>query len=244
MARGTGARMVDDRSQRVRESHGAQPGSSRVLRALREAGVAVGIALLLSLLLRTFLFQVFFVPSTSMYATLHVDDRIVASRITVEMQGIHRGDVVVFHDPGGWLPRPVEATGIPAYVRKGLEFAGVLPSPSGEDLVKRVIGVAGDHVMCCSKDGRIVVNGHELDESGYALGESTAVQFDITVPADRLFFMGDNREHSEDSRFHLDVASGTVSLSEVRGAVVLKVWPLSRFGPVPAPPALTDPALG
>jgi len=210
------------------------------LHGFREVGIVVGTALVLSIILRTFIFQMFYVPSESMLNTLQVGDKIVASKITMTMQGVHRGDVVVFHDPGDWLYGPVQQTGWRGTVTNVLTNIGFLPSNSGEDLVKRVVGVAGDHVQCCTKNGLLQVNGHALTESAYTIGPTNQVDFNITVPKDHVFVMGDNRANSRDSRFHLDVAHGTVPLSEVRGIVVLKLWPLSHFGSVPAPAALTN----
>lgn len=217
-----------------------RPAAGHLLRGLREAGIVVGTALVLSVLLRTFVFQLFFVPSESMLDTLQVGDKIVASKITLSMQGVHRGDVIVFHDPGDWLYAPVQQTGWRGSVTNVLSNIGFLPSNSGEDLVKRVIGVAGDEVKCCTKAGQLEVNGRALAESGYAIGPTDQVNFDVIVPKDHVFVMGDNRANSRDSRFHLEVADGAVPLSEVRGIVVLKLWPLARFGSVPAPDVLTN----
>lgn len=212
-----------------------------VLGGIREVGIVVGTALVLSILLRTFVFQLFYVPSESMLQTLQVGDKIVASKLHMTVQGVHRGDVIVFHDPGDWLYAPVQQTGWRATLTNVLTNVGFLPSNSGEDLVKRVVGVAGDHITCCTPQGGITLNGKAIDESAYIIGPSNQAEFDITVPADHVFVMGDNRPNSRDSRFHLDVAQGSVPLSEVRGIVVLKVWPLDRFGSVPAPEALSSP---
>ncbi len=209
-------------------------------RAAREMGIVVGTALILSILLRTFVFQLFYVPSESMLETLKVGDKIVASKITMSLEGIHRGDVVVFHDPGGWLFAPVVETGWRGKLTNVLTDIGFLPSNSGSDLVKRVVAVAGDEVKCCSPNGRMIINGHVLDESAYTVAPTNQVAFDIVVPKDHVFVMGDNRPNSRDSRFHLDVANGSVPLSEVRGVVVLKIWPMSSFGTVPAPTVLSD----
>ncbi len=209
-------------------------------RAVREVGIVLGTALILSILLRTFVFQLFYVPSESMLQTLQVGDKIVASKITMRLEGIHRGDVVVFHDPGGWLYAPVVQTGWRGTLTKVLTDVGFLPSNSGSDLVKRVVGVGGDEVKCCSPAGQLMVNGHALNESAYTVAPTNQVQFDITVPKDHVFVMGDNRPNSRDSRFHLDVASGTVPLSELQGVVVFKLWPWSSFGTVPAPAVLAD----
>ena len=134
-------------------------------RGFREIVIIVVVALALSALLRAFLIQAFYVPSASMEDTLRPGDRIIASKITTEISGVSRGEIVVFKDPGDWLPDPVPGgDSWRARVRDGLTFIGVLPSDSGDDLVKRVIGVAGDRVACCDAEGRIVVNGVPLDE--------------------------------------------------------------------------------
>ncbi len=100
-----------------------------------------------------FLIQAFYVPSASMEDTLRPGDRIIASKITTEISGVSRGEIVVFKDPGDWLPDPVPVgDSWRARVRDGLTFIGVLPSDSGDDLVKRVIGVAGDRVACCDAE--------------------------------------------------------------------------------------------
>ena len=122
--------------------------------AIKELSIVVVTALILSVVLRTFVFQLFYVPSESMLNTLQVGDKIVASKITMTVRGVERGDVVVFHDPGGWLSAPEPQTGWRAIVTKVLTNVGFLPSNSGEDLVKRVVGVGGDHVKCCSKKGQ------------------------------------------------------------------------------------------
>jgi len=232
--------MPDDESLRPDWAALVRTGLTKCWLAFREFGIVVATALVLSVLLRTFVFQLFYVPSESMLDTLKVGDKIVASKVTMAFQGVNRGDVIVFHDPGDWLYAPVAQTGWRGTVTSVLTTVGFLPSNSGEDLVKRVVGVAGDHITCCADGGRITVNGTVLDESAYTLGTSDQVEFDITVPADHVFVMGDNRANSRDSRFHLEVDSGTVPLSEVRGVVVLKLWPVSSFGSVPAPEALTN----
>ncbi len=218
----------------------ARRGARTAGRGVREIGIVVVTALVLSVLLRTFVFQLFYVPSESMMNTLLVGDKIVASRISMTLGGVHRGDVVVFQDPGGWLYAPVQETGWRATLNRVLTDIGFLPSNSGEDLVKRVVGVAGDEVKCCSPSGQLIVNGHALSEGAYTIAPTNQVQFDITVPKDHVFVMGDNRPNSRDSRFHLDVASGTIPVSAIKGIVVLKIWPLSRLSTVPAPAPLIN----
>lgn len=214
------------------------------LRALRETAIIVVSALILSALVRAFLVQAFFVPSSSMEDTLLISDRIIASKITTSISGVQRGEIVVFKDPGGWLPEPPPPEGgLRGAIRTGLTFIGLIPSDSGKDLVKRVIGLGGDRVQCCDAEGRILVNGIALDEP-YIIGPTTQVLFDIVVPPDSMFVMGDNRGNSRDSRFHLEQASGSVPVGNVVGRVVLVVWPFNRlatepipevFGSIPAP---------
>lgn len=218
--------------------------SKRGLRTLRELGIVAILTLFAMIGVRTFLFQQFWVPSASMYNTLQKDDRIIASRLNFLVHGVHRGDVVVFHDPGGWLTPTLQQAGWRSSVERALGAIGVLPPDTGSDLVKRVIGTAGDNVVCCSAGGRLIVNGHNLDETDYAIGSSAGVRFDITVPQGRMFVMGDNRQHSSDSRFHLDVASGTVPLDLVRAVVVLRWWPLARVGRIDAAQVLQQANVG
>lgn len=197
---------------------------------LRELVTVIGTALVLSILVRTFLVQAFYVPSASMENTLLKNDRIVVSKINTKLSGIHRTDVVVFHDPGHWLgegfPNPYDTT-----VGRAMQFIGLVPSNSGNDLVKRVVGVGGDTVECCSPDGRIIVNGEPIDESYIKSGSRTdQVTFKVIVPDNHIFVMGDNRGNSEDSRFHMDLNSGMVSMEDVVGRVVVRIWPFSRIG--------------
>lgn len=202
-------------------------------RFIREVAIVLVCALVLSVVVRTFFIQAFYVPSASMENTLLIDDRILASKITTKISGTKRGEVIVFKDPGGWLP-PV--TKSPGPVAQALEFIGLMPSSSGDDLVKRAIGIAGDHVVCCNSEGQIVLNGVGLVEPYIKPGSGTdQVPFDIVVPANSVFVMGDNRGASADSRYHLQQNNGAVPTDNIVGRVVLKVWPMSQFGPLTIP---------
>jgi signal peptidase I len=196
----------------------------------RELITIVGTALILSILVRTFLIQAFYVPSASMEDTLQENDRIIVSKISTKLTGIDRGNVIVFHDPGGWLgegfPNPYDTP-----VGRVLQAIGIVPANSGNDLVKRVIGVANDKIECCDVQGRITVNGVEMDESYIRDGVNTdQVTFSVLVPEGNVFVMGDNRGNSEDSRFHLDKNNGMVPLEEIIGRVAMRIWPVGRIG--------------
>lgn len=209
------------------------PEPNGMWRFAKEVAIVLVCALALSLVVRTFFVQAFFVPSASMENTLLIDDRILASKITTNISGVKRGEVVVFKDPGSWLPN-VPTTTSP--IAKFLEFVGLMPSSSGDDLVKRVIGLEGDHVVCCNEQGQIVLNGVGLVEPYIKPGSGTdQIPFDIVVPPGTVFVMGDNRGASADSRYHLSENSGGVPVDNVVGRVFLKVWPLSQFGGVPIP---------
>lgn len=214
-----------DSGKHAREKPRAHP----LWRAVREVVVIVVVALALSALIRALLLQAFYVPSASMEDTLRPGDRIIASKITTNVSGVQRGEIVVFKDPGDWLPEPLPpASGLRTTLRQGLTFIGVLPSDSGDDLVKRVIGVGGDRVACCDAEGRIVVNGVPLDED-YIIGPTDQVRFDVSVPEGGMFVMGDNRGDSRDSRYHLDLNQGSVPVENAVGRVVLVLWPLDRL---------------
>jgi signal peptidase I len=198
------------------------------------------IALVISATLRAFIVQAFYVPSSSMEDTLLINDRIVASKLTTRFGEIKRGDVVVFRDPGDWLPEPMPTPGVRGAITSALTFVGVLPSGAGKDLVKRAIAVGGDKISCCNEQGQIVLNGTALNESAYLkLGVTTdQVTFDVEIPAGHIFMMGDNRPDSRDSRFHLQVANGGVPESSVVGRAVFRIWPVTRLGSLPRPEAL------
>lgn len=216
---------------------------SGFLAGLRETAIIVVAALVISALVRAFLVQAFYVPSASMEDTLLPSDRIIASKITTRVTGVHRGEVMVFTDPSDWLPdpAPVEA-GLGQSVRSAFEFIGLLPSSSGQDLVKRVIGVGGDRVACCDAQGRIELNGVALDEP-YIVGPTDQVTFDVVVPPESMFVMGDNRGNSRDSRYHLEENSGAVPVSNAVGRSVLVVWPFDRFATLPIPDVFGSPGI-
>jgi signal peptidase I len=166
------------------------------------------------------------VPSESMEPMLVTQDRILVQKVSYWAGDVKRGDVVVFEDPGGWLGPGPELNP----VQKVFSTIGLYPA--GGHLVKRVIGVGGDRVQCCDKQGRVSVNGVPLDESEYLMkgAQPSAKEFDVRVPEDRLWVMGDNRANSEDSRYHQDLrGNGTIPVLNVVGKVFAIVWPLSRF---------------
>jgi signal peptidase I len=207
----------------------------------QETFLLVGLALVTSIVVKTFLVQMFFVPSASMRPELIEDDRILVEKISSWDSAVERGDVVVFQDPGGWLGATPEPTG----VQELLALVGLYPD--GGHLVKRVVGVGGDRVVCCDDAGRLTVNGAPLEESDYLRDgvDPSRRAFDVTVPRDAVWVMGDNRANSQDSRFHLDgPGGGAVPIHNVVGRVWAIVWPTARFevmerpgsyGAVPSP---------
>jgi signal peptidase I len=222
-----------------RTSRKRRDAAGGVLGALTEVVVVVGMALVLALVVKTFLVQAFFIPSESMERTLLVGDRVLVSKLTPGPFELERGDVVVFKDPGGWLtplPEPQDGA-FRAGLRTVLTFVGLLPQDSGEHLIKRVVGLPGDRVQCCDATGRLTVNGVPVDEPYLDDGIApSTMPFDVTVPADRLWVMGDNRSSSEDSRFHTDLeGGGTVPVSSVVGAAFVVVWPVGRAGTLGTP---------
>ncbi|MFE5588174.1 signal peptidase I [Kitasatospora sp. NPDC056531] len=210
------------------------------------------VALVLAVLLKTFLMQVFVIPSGSMQNTLGIGDRVVVDKLSPWFGGQpHRGDVVVFQDPGGWLEadRPNASDGPVLHtVKTAFSFLGLLPSDDKRNLIKRVIGVGGDTVACCDDHGRITVNGVAANEPYLAPGNAPSQQtFDVTVPRGRIWVMGDHRDVSADSRFHLgDPGQGTIPLTSVVGQAVAIVWPVPRIRHLdaPAPPPSLPAATG
>ncbi|MFI8826461.1 signal peptidase I [Streptomyces sp. NPDC053431] len=210
----------------------------------KELPLLIGIALVLALLIKTFLVQAFSIPSDSMMNTLQRGDRVLVDKLTPWFGAEpERGEVVVFHDPGGWLEEG--KTPEPNVVQKVLSFIGLMPSAEEKDLIKRVIAVGGDTVSC-KEGGKVVVNGKELNETYLYPG---SVPCDpafgpVKVPKDRIWVMGDNRQNSLDSRFHMELAGGgTVSTDEVVGRAVVIAWPVTRWATLPVPATFDQPGL-
>jgi signal peptidase I len=206
---------------------------------LRDVLVIVLIAALVSFLVKTFVVRSFYIPSGSMEQTLLVNDRILVDELTPRWSGYERGDVVVFQDPGGWLPPATQEPAGPPLVEAFdavLTFIGISASDSQDHLVKRLIGLPGDHVVCCNSLGQMTVNGAPIDEMSYLnLPDgntlASAEPFDVTVPDGQLWLLGDNRNRSQDARAHQDLPTGGfVPLENVVGKAFLTTWPLNRFG--------------
>jgi signal peptidase I len=212
----------------------------------RELFVIIVAALVLTILIKAFLVQVFSIPSASMQNTLLPGDRILVNRLVYHLRDITRGDVVVFSGDGSWGPEPPPPPGNPV-ARVWDDITGLVGvSVPGTDYVKRVIGVPGDHVVCCDTQGRVTVNGVPLNEQSYIYpGDAPSLlKFNITVPPGRLFVLGDHRSDSADSRYHSDdPGNGTIPENEVVGRAFVILWPPSRIGDIPIPETFQQAAL-
>jgi len=209
---------------------------SRKGSVLREFPILVIVALAVSLVIKSFLVQFFYIPSGSMENTLQINDRVAVNKIPFISKSIDRGDVVVFRDPSNWLPEPYadNQNKVIVKIKEGLVLVGVLPNPAKQYLVKRVIGVAGDNVV--GKDGIVTINGKETDEPYiFAGNKPSELDFNVTVPEGKIWVMGDHRGASADSRYHQDdVNNGFVPESKVTGRVVGIIWPIKNIGTVPS----------
>jgi len=216
---------------------------------IRELPGIVITALVISVLIKTFLVQAFYIPSGSMENTLLVNDRVLVNKLADKPDEIHRGDVIVFRDPGGWLgtSQATSRGGVIGGLRNALVFVGLAPAVGEEDLIKRVIAVGGDTVQCCTS-GHMTVNGVPLDEPYlYPSDLGTPSQTDfgpIKVPAGKLWVMGDHRSVSEDSRAHrTQPGQGFVPVSDVIGRAFTIVWPINRAKLLHRPETFLQPKL-
>lgn len=201
---------------------------------IRETLMMVVVALAISAIIKAFLLQAFQIPSSSMEQTLQINDRIIVSKLVPNYRQLNRGDVIVFQDDDNWLKRDAN-TPSPSIIGKMMIWMGLRPDDSQNHLVKRVIGLPGDRVQCCDTNGRLKVNGVSVDESGYINpgNAPSLIKFDVTVPAGKLWVMGDNRSNSEDSRFHMkEPSNGFVSVKQVTGRAFAIMWPLNRISTI------------
>jgi signal peptidase I len=237
VVKGSGSGRADDTEGA--DGSGKQPrrGTS-AWRFIRDILLILLAAIVISFLIKTFLIRSFYIPSESMENTLLVNDRIIVNELEPKLVPIQRGDIVVFKDPGGWLPPGTttpEPNGFAGFVDWALSIVGLTAPDSNDHLIKRVIGLPGDVVACCNAYGQMTVNGVPLDETKYlklppGVTKVSKDDFSVTVPKNSLWVMGDNRYNSADSRYNRDKpGNGFVPYDDVVGRAVLISWPISRW---------------
>ncbi|MBV9025103.1 MAG: signal peptidase I [Streptomycetaceae bacterium] len=184
-------------------------------------------------LVNAFLAQPFVIPSGSMENTLQIGDRVLVDKLAYRFGNQpRRGDVIVFDGTGSFLQEVPRENPVVSLIGDVSRLVGLTP-PDQTDFIKRVVGIGGDRVTCCDKQGRITVNRRPVDERSYLYpGDAPSqVRFDIVVPQGKLWVMGDHRSDSSDSRDHLgDPGGGTVPVGEVIGRADWLVWPFGRAG--------------
>ncbi|WP_460998093.1 signal peptidase I [Trueperella pyogenes] len=227
------ARSVSDEKKKGARTHKQKIGSFAL-----ELATIIAVALLISVIIKTFFAQAFAIPSESMENTLIPGDRILVNKLIDTEDELHRGDVVVFVDPGNWLDG-VAKPNYPGWQQALLtigEAVGIVPQNVGNHLVKRVIGLPGDHVTCCNGDGLITVNGEPIRETYLKPGVAPSeTPFDVRVPDGHVWLLGDNRNRSKDARFHHQVTGfGFVPIKNIEGRAWLTIYPMDRFGKIPS----------
>ncbi|GAA0614649.1 signal peptidase I [Kribbella sandramycini] len=236
-------RTAPRRARRSKGRHRRLKQRNPLLSLLTEMTTVTVLALVITVVLRLFVAEAFYVPSESMYDTLTKDDRILAEKISYLHRDVTRGDIVVFKDPGNWLNEEIVQ---PGPLRRVGEFVGILPRSGEGHLVKRVIGIEGDKVVCCDRDGRVTVNGISLDEREYLLPDAhpSDVPFNVVVPPGHLWVMGDNRAESADSRAHMGgPGGGMVPVENVVGRACCVIWPSDRMTMLRPPETFKKPGL-
>lgn len=202
---------------------------------LRDVLVIAVMALVISMVVKTFFLKPFYIPSASMNPTLIVDDRVLVNLLVPQLVDIERGDVIVFEDPGGWLRQapPVEKPLLQAIGDGFLETIGLKPEETANHLIKRVIALPGDHIVCCNAVGQLLINDVPISEPYVRVPTyqpASGMEFDVTVPSEAVWVMGDNRYNSEDSRYHQDLPTGGfVPYENIVGRAFLINWPLDRL---------------
>jgi signal peptidase I len=232
------------------------PARKRTRSTWRELPILIVVALAIALVIKTFVVQPFFIPSSSMENTLLIGDKVLVNKLVYHFRSVQRGDIIVFNGVGSWNPapppvRPASNPFVRAYdaTLKPLfhSIAGLFGTPLGQtDYIKRVIGVPGDHVACCDAQGLVTVNGVPLHEASYLYPGAAPSQmhFSVVVPPRRLWVMGDNRQVSDDSRLRQsDPGQGTIPINQVIGRAFVIVWPPSHWRILSIPSTFSQPGL-
>ncbi|MGP3774535.1 signal peptidase I [Streptomyces sp. SDT5-1] len=227
-----------DREERSGGS--SRSGAKKQRSFWKELPLLIGIALILALLIKTFLVQAFSIPSASMENTLKIGDRVLVDKLTPWFGSEpERGEVIVFHDPASWLEG--EPTPEPNAVQQVLSWVGLMPSADEKDLIKRVVGVGGDTVEC-NGTGPLKVNGKALSEPYVYPGntpcsdDNAGGTFKVKVPEGKVWVMGDHRQDSMDSRYHQnDKNNGFVPVDNVVGRAIVVAWPPTHWSTLPVP---------
>ncbi len=248
------------RSRRGPYQRGRAKRENRSL--LRELPLLVVVALIIAVVIKTFVVQAFVIPTGSMQDTLQINDKILVNKLVYHFRSIHAGDIIVFDGAGSWNASTAASGTSPGLLARGYDdtfrkafdaVGGLFGTPIGQtDYVKRVIGVPGDHVVCCNAGGLITVNGVALHEQSYLYpGDKSndhpydiRGHFNVTVPPGYLWVLGDHRSISDDSRGHRsDPGNGMVPEDEVIGRAFVIVWPPSQWRILPIPATFEQPGI-
>jgi signal peptidase I len=212
--------------------------------------IIVVAAIILMLLIKAFVVQVYRIPSSSMEDTLLTGDRVLVNKVVYHFRGIDRGDIVVFSGRGSWGTVTGAADPAPPSNPVLRAVDGVLADigvySTQTYYIKRVIGLPGDHVACCT-DGKVTVNGVQLSEGAYVFpgNPPSTFKFNEVVPAGHLWVMGDHRSDSDDSRFHPnDPGGGAIPENQIVGRAVVISWPPTQITALPIPSPFPQPAPG
>lgn len=214
-----------DQEQPDQEQPEPEPSSSQRKRKgsfWRELPILLVVAVVVAIVVRTFVLQTFYIPSISMQHTLEINDRVLVNKVVYHLRDPDRGEIVVFEAPLDWRSNPED-----------------------KDFIKRVVGVGGDQIACCDPEQRLIINGRPLDEpylySQNGVSDVAAIpQFEVVVPDGRLWLLGDHRSSSGDSMDHYqrsggDIMAATVSEDAVIGRAFVLFWPFDRARWLSAP---------
>jgi signal peptidase I len=212
---------------------------------LRELLTIVVAAAVLTLLVKAFIVQVYRIPSASMENTLQIGDRVLVNKLVYHFRGIDRGDIVVFSGQDSWGPDAPPPSSDPVVRVLDDVLSDIGLHSTQTYYIKRVIGLPGDHVACCT-DGKVTVNGVPLTETSYIYpgNAPSSFSFSAVVPAGHVWVMGDHRGDSDDSRYHTgDPGGGAIPENEVVGRAFLIIWPPSQITDLTIPSTFKQAAL-